>query len=41
MSRTSRNLILMLAVLLGSGGCALTAQTPIGSVTITGTEQVS
>lgn len=31
----------MLAVLLGSGGCALTAQTPIGSVTITGTEQVS
>ena len=41
MSRTFRNLILLLGVVLGFCGRAFAAPTPIGSVTITGAEQSS
>jgi RHS repeat-associated protein len=41
MSRTSRNLILLLAVVLGLSGRMFASPTPIGTITITGVEQQS
>ena len=41
MSRTSRNFILLLAVLLGLGGRAIASPTLIGSTSISGSEQIS